>query len=221
MILLYLLNMWPSWLGAEVCYIKIGDFNRHFIFLSEKATELGWQGNFGSFQNFRYSPALHCELFRIEDFSLSLGTGYFYDWATGNFSYDTLSLEEEWRYRVIPIQLNLSLSLGYFDFYSGVEFMFANLGIDINANYPPYANYPLEFNSEDVGLFAGLAKRIRRFSFELFVRSISLDQFHNKDGFLYYRTTDGYIYQGPGVGESRNAILDFTGCGMRILYRIF
>lgn len=224
MILLFISTLSIS-LGAEVGYLKIGDFNQHFRYLSQRAETLGWTGDFGRFRNLQYSPLLQCELFRIEEFSLILRTGYLFDRTSGDFSYlsntDTFRLKEYWHYWAIPIQFDLCLSLKYFSFFTGIEFFFTNLDIKINKNYGLNPNYTQNFDSEDIGLVIGLTKGYGRFNFGLFFRTLPLDQFHNKDGFLYYSESEGYIYHGPEVFGGQGAVLDFTGAGIKILYRIF
>jgi hypothetical protein len=225
MMLLFVLLSLDLSCGIEAGYAAVGDFNEHLAYLTERANGLGWTGAFGSFDRFKYSPVLQCGLFAIENFSADIDIAFFYDQTGSDFGYssaaDTLHLTETWRYFSIPMKTNLCLDLGPVTFISGFVFTFTRLDISARANYPLSGSYPKNYSGMDMGMTAGLRKNAGRVSFSLFFRLARLDEFHRQDIYLYYLEPEGYIYEGEKVENSHSAALDFSGGGVRILYRIF
>jgi len=226
MILILFLGSFSLSIGAELDYVMVGDFNNHFRFLEDRALVLGWEGDMGRFRNFQFSPVMQLQLFDIEGLSLLTGIGYFFDHTSGEFTYNytvpnVLELNEKWGYDALPVQFQLGFNLAGLSLTSGVEFMFSQLEINAVANYDLHDNYPKKYKSDDVGLVAGIKKSMARCAFELFFRSTPIDRLRNQQEFLHYDTADGYIYEGPELEGSRNAKLDLSGIGIKVLYRVF
>ncbi|MEO0126676.1 MAG: hypothetical protein ABIL44_02860 [candidate division WOR-3 bacterium] len=221
----FLINSIPFLLGLKIDYCTIGHFNKHFQFLENRASMLGWNGDLGRFDNILYSPTLELEFMKIENLSTCLSIYYFRDKNTGKFSYpagtDTFWLNEEWRYWRIPFDIKFNLYLGPIIFISGFEVSFTKLTIDALSNYQMNEKYPKYFESNDVGLFIGLGKKIKKFQFEIFYTYTRNDQFYNEDGFLYYNEIMGYIYIGPDNHNNPTAILDHSGIGIILYYNLF
>jgi len=225
MIILLCINALPFYLGLRMEYCTIGHFNDHFQFLNNRAKELGWEGNLGRFNNFLYSPIIEWEFFTIENLSTSLCLSYLRDENHGDFIYNNgavlLRLRENWNYWTLPFDLKFNLKFGSCIFISGFIISITRLNINVEGNYQMNGNYPIRFTSDDVGLFAGLIKRFKKFSLEIVYRYMQIDQFYNDDGYLYYEPYEKYIYIGPQYHRNPSAVLNHSGLDIRFLYRIF
>ncbi len=221
----FLIGFLPFYIGLKINYCTIGHFNKHFQFLENRASMLGWNGDLGRFNNFLYSPTLELEFMKIENFSASLSVYYFRDKNSGEFTYhsltDTLNLKEEWKYDRIPIDIKFNLNIGPVSFISGFEISYTKLNINAQSNYEMDDAYPKIFTSNDVGLFVGLSREFKKFKLEICYNYLLNDQFFNKDGYLYYNEEMEYIYIGPENHNNPSAVLNHSGIGIVFFYRLF
>ncbi|MEO0184919.1 MAG: hypothetical protein ABIL22_05020 [candidate division WOR-3 bacterium] len=223
--ILFLISIIPVEIGLRIDYCTIDHFNNHFQFLENKASTLGWNGSFSRFGHFLYSPILETHFITIENFSTSICFSYFHDKNEGNFAYnttiDTFRLREIWSYWQLPIDVKLNLNIGPIIFTSGFEFSYTKLTVDAQANYQMNENYPRFFDSFDIGLFAGFCKDFKMIQLQIFYNYARIDQFHNREKYLYYDENEGYIYTGPENHGDPSAVLNHSGIGVNILYRLF
>ncbi|MGB9720864.1 MAG: hypothetical protein ACPL28_05225 [bacterium] len=222
--ILCLISLTPFYLGLRIDYCTIDHFNEHFQFLEKRASMLGWDGSFGRFDNLLYSPIMELNFFGVENFSVSICLSYFRDRANGIFTYvapaDTYRLSESWNYWQLPIDFKLNLDIGPMIFVSGFEFSSTKLTIDAQSNYEMNDNYPKFFDSYDIGLFAGFCKNFNAIQLQILYNYTRIDQFHNKEGYLYYDENVRYIYIGPENHHNPSAVLNHSGLGISILCKI-
>jgi|UniRef100_A0A7V3RG76 hypothetical protein len=225
MIILFLINSLTFYLGLRFDYCQISDFNEHFEYLNNRAHHLGWSGKFSRFHNLLYAPVIELDYFTIENFSTSFSLSWFWDKNNGEFIYtnstEILRLNETWDYWTLPFDLKFKLNTGSFIFTSGFTISIARLNINVNGNYEINEEYPMQFTSDDVGLFISLIKRFGRLAFEISYNYMEIDQFHNKRGYLYFDPDEKYIYLGPPHHRNPSAVLSHSGLGLRYQYLIF
>ncbi|MEO0255399.1 MAG: hypothetical protein ABIN20_08295 [candidate division WOR-3 bacterium] len=187
------------YIGVDLFYIKIGDFNEHFNFLTKRANEIGWKGNFRKFKNFNFSPVLSIN-FR----NLYACTGLIFDRAEGNFSYtennNLFKIYERWTYYFIPVNIYFEKNFEGVFIFSGLEFFFSNLKIDIESNFTTRENYPKRFKGEGMGIILGLKKAFKNLSFMAFWRFAEVSDFHSQGNYLF-KSDKGYIYEAHSGGK--------------------
>lgn len=208
--------------GIEYSYLSIGDFNTHLKFLNQRAETLGWSGQFKMFGHLQKSPVFLVDISNKDEISYRLSLTYYADGTDGQFFYlpDSLFLNERWDYKIFPLNLDLRLRVKSFLLTTGFQFIFSKLEIMAEANYELPRAYPLKFYSTDCGIELGIFMEFKRLHTGIFTRHTKLSYFQNSNGYLHYDITNGYIYQGPPIVNSRRAMLDLAGFGLRILFHL-
>lgn len=218
----YLLFSLSFYIGFEVMPVNIKDFNNHFSFLTKRANELGWDGKFNKFKTYNFSPLFSLKIYENQkkDFGFFISSGFFYDAVKGKFYYreneNEFKIDEKWIYYIFSLNPYWIKETKFIDFSMGYSILFKNLKIYVKGNFELKEDYPKNFKGENIGIYTGIFKRIKKLKIGLLI-----NKFINAEFRKLYKSKDGYIYEGEKPNpEDKRVILVPSNFSLRIMYRI-
>lgn len=197
-------------------YLSIDDFSQHIEHINNRTKELGYKGELPQLPQFKGNPGVAIFFLRDHPVGFYLNGEFYQVGSYGEFRKESISITQDYRFRMLSLSSGLLARLGRFYISSGIILPYVNLSVMAEGIVDTFSYFS---SISDLLILCKMGTSIPLSSkmsiyLEGFVRYGVVDGFEN----LWFEEREGFLYSSEGLitETSRPARIDMTGGGLRI-----